>query len=201
MAGSAIGSATPFTTRSRASCSVSSSVRTGTCFVWMRWASTAASPLSSYDSSANCAENVCTRSTPMNFAASVARMDESRPPLMKTPTGTSLIICFSTARSISRCNSATAPPGARASMAGEAEHDVELPTGVDAACQVGRQDGLAVAPGAVRVLGKLGADVEGVVDLAIALEPALLAGRGEGLVGALVEVDDAQPLRADDGVG
>ena len=107
-AASAIGSAIRCVTFSSASCSVSSSVRTGTCFVRIRFASSAASPLSSYDSSANCAENVCTLSTPMNFDASAARIDESIPPLMKTPTGTSDITCFSTARSMSRCVSRTA---------------------------------------------------------------------------------------------
>ena len=40
-----------------------------------------------------------------------------------------------------------------------------------------------------------------VVDLAVALEPDLRAGRGERLIGALVQIDDAQPLGADHGVG
>ena len=38
----------------------------------------------------------------MYFAASVAKSDESIPPLMKTPTGTSDMTCFSTARSMRR---------------------------------------------------------------------------------------------------
>jgi hypothetical protein len=76
--------------------------------------------LSSYDASANFAEKVCTLSTPMNFAASVASSDESIPPLMKTPTGTSDITCFSTARSISRRVSRTASRGEIFSIANEA---------------------------------------------------------------------------------
>ena len=111
MAGSASGSATPRTTCCSASSSASSSVRTGTWRVWILAASSAAASLSSYDASANFAENVCTLSTPMNFAASVANSDESIPPLMKTPTGTSDMTCFSTARSINRCVSRTASRG------------------------------------------------------------------------------------------
>ncbi len=83
----------------------------------------------------------------------------------------------------------------------ETEHAIELTHGIGTAGQVERKNRLDVALGAVRVVGELGADVECVVDLAIALQPDLLAGRGEGLVGPLVQVDDAQPLRAKDGVG
>ena len=82
----------------------------------------------------------------------------------------------------------------------QSEHAVELGDRRDAALEIERQDRLDVGLRAIRIVGIARADLRGVVDLAVALEPDLRAGRGERLVGPLVQIDDAQPLGADDGV-
>ena len=82
----------------------------------------------------------------------------------------------------------------------EGEHPVELLDRFDAVLEVEREDALDVRMRAERVVLVTRADLGRVVDLAVALEPHLAARRGERLVGALVEIDDAQPLGADDGV-
>ena len=83
----------------------------------------------------------------------------------------------------------------------EAEHSVELRDRVGAAIEIQRNDRLDIGVRSKRIVGKSRADLRGVVDLAVAFEPDLRAGRRKRLIGALVQVDDAQALGADDGIG
>ncbi len=82
----------------------------------------------------------------------------------------------------------------------QAEHSVELRDRIAAALEIQRQNRFDIRLRSERIVAIARADLRGVVDLAVALEPDLRVRRGEGLVGALVQIDDAQPLGADDGI-
>ncbi|HEX9502297.1 MAG TPA: hypothetical protein VGA10_11655 [Thermoanaerobaculia bacterium] len=81
------------------------------------------------------------------------------------------------------------------------EHSIELRDRIRAALEIQRHDRLDIGVRSKRIIVKSSSERCGVVDLAIALEPDLRARRGKGLIGTLMQIDDAKALGADDGVG